>query len=166
MSGDYIISGAHLNSYYSNGALCYAYGIYDFANADQYAAVKFKSGGGVRLGWIKVYVADFGGSIKVTVRSYAYTDSVFVSVPESQGNDVSAKIFPNPFTEQSLLVVEGGMKELRDVVLRDAYGRAYRVNYEITQSGILLNRENFPSGVYFLCFTTEKGRGRVKIVAR
>lgn len=68
---------------------------------------------------------------------------------------VQLKLFPNPFSTQATLLTEGVLTNAT-LVVENCIGQAVRQINNINGTTITFNREDLPSGIYFIRLTQEE----------
>lgn len=81
--------------------------------------------------------------------------SIPTSIAENPMN-YTVQIYPNPFTNSAILQFNNPKKESCILILYDLHGRIVRTISNITTDKVEIERQNLPSGFYFVQLSTNK----------
>lgn len=92
------------------------------------------------------------------------TCMVSIGIPSFENEKKALHIFPNPFSDQATLQMDQSLKNA-SVIIYNPWGKNIREIKNICGQTIVLDRNNLPGGLYFLCLMQDhKILGVSKIV--
>lgn len=107
-------------------------------------------------------VWDYSGNPSTTSFTLCVTDSLYTNISEVNGLQLHSTISPNPFSTQTVLQVVYPLTNAT-LTVNNCFGQTVKLIQNISGQTITLNRDNLPSGLYFLhltqgnnTFTTDK----------
>ncbi|MBE0663497.1 MAG: T9SS type A sorting domain-containing protein [Bacteroidales bacterium] len=102
-------------------------------------------------------VVLYGGLVGGPIQGYGYFDLINlqqVTGINSLEQKQSAKIFPNPFNNQTTLQTDNILKNAT-LSVYNCFGQTIKKIRNISGQTITINRDNLPSGVYFIRLTQD-----------
>ncbi len=127
---------------------------------DKYLPLKLVVGANTYYGWARLDVLANSGSF--TVKDYAYESTPNACILSGQTPlgivDISTQntisIQPNPFHSSTIIQIKDNLKN-GSMTLYNAYGQIVKQLNNLTGKSISINKDNLPSGVYFIRLTDE-----------
>ncbi|HIA37094.1 MAG TPA: T9SS type A sorting domain-containing protein, partial [Flavobacteriales bacterium] len=101
---------------------------------------------GLCMGTYNVIVTDGNGC---TSTSYVFVDSIVMGINKLVLIQ-PLKIYPNPFTTSTTIAFGNANAEPYLLLVYNMLGNTVRAIPGITESKVVIDRENLPSGVYFV----------------
>ena len=121
---------------------------------DRYMGVRFRTTASSpwRYGWVKVAIQAAIGSVTITVKDYAFEQTILSNKTQAAN---SWQVYPIP-VEHSL-TLQSSNSGLKYAELLDTKGRVVSVTHFIAYTPEQLDLSRLPAGVYVLRLTDQKG---------
>ncbi len=138
------------------GTMAFGSNIGNWAGAvDKYLPLKLAIGANTYYGWARLDF--FVGSTSFTIKDYAYNSTPNACIQAGQTvlsvlintNKSIFSIVPNPFVSTTTILTNNYLNNA-SIIIFNAFGQIVKEIKSITGNSFNLNRENLPSGLYFL----------------
>ena len=94
--------------------------------------------------------AIFNGNPPLASNEFIHRLDQTVAVIDPATNSIQASIFPNPFSINTTFQLTEALDVAYDLALFDVEGKELRNYRQLTATSLVIEQENFPSGLYFL----------------